>query len=147
MQVSASSSSKPDASGRVMLLLSLWILLLVVAVINGSIRETYVAPRFGRGIAQVYGVAVLSAVVWLAAMYFARATRGRRWRAWAGIAGALWVGMTMAFEFCFGHYVAGTPWRELLRAYYLWDGQLWPLVLLSEAIAPLLLGFRENRNV
>ena len=138
---------KADTSGRIMLLLSLWVLLLVAAVINGYIRETYVAPRFGSGVAQVYGVAVLSAVVWLAAAYFARGTRGPGWQRWAGIAGGLWVGLTVIFEFWFGHYVAGRPWHELLSAYYLWEGQLWPLVLLSEAVAPLLMGLRENRTV
>jgi hypothetical protein len=138
---------KADTSGRIMLLLSLWVLLLVAAVINGYIRETYVAPRFGSGVAQVYGVAVLSAVVWLAAAYFARGTRGPGWQRWAGIAAVLWVGLTVIFEFWFGHYVAGRPWHELLSAYYLWEGQLWPLVLLSEAVAPLLVGIRENRTV
>ncbi len=136
---------KSDPSGRVMLLLSLWVLLLVVAVLNGYIREAYVASRFGGGVPQAYGVAVLSAAVWLAAAYFARATRGPDWRAWAVAAGGLWVGLTVGFEFLFGRYVAGVPWSELIQAYNFLEGHLWPLVPLSEAAAPLLLGAWENR--
>ncbi|MGD9714365.1 MAG: hypothetical protein AB7V46_20225 [Thermomicrobiales bacterium] len=136
---------KADTSGRIMLLLSLWITLLVVAVMNGYVREVYVVPSFGRVAAQVYGVVVLSAVVWLAGAYFARGTRGDGWRAWAGVAAVVWVAMTVGFEFAFGLYVAGKPLQELMHAYYIWEGELWPLVLLSEAVAPWIMGLRENR--
>jgi hypothetical protein len=138
---------KADTGGRIMLLLSLWVLLLVVAVLNGYLRESYIVPRFGAAVGQIYGVAVLSAAVWLAAAYYARGTRGPGWQRWAAVAAGLWVGLTVAFEFWFGHVVAGRPWQELLRAYYVWEGQLWPLVLLSQAVAPLVMGFRENRKV
>jgi hypothetical protein len=73
--------------GRMMLALSLWVMMLVVAVLNGYVREMHVAPRFGVRAAHVYGVVVLAATVLLAAAYFARGTRGPGWRRWALAAG------------------------------------------------------------
>jgi len=128
-----------------MLALNLWVLMLVVAVMNGYVREMHVAPRFGAQAAEIYGVGLVAAVVWLAAAYYARGTRGARWGKWALLAAALWVGLTVGFEFLFGHYVQGTAWKELLRAYAIWEGRLWPLVPLTEAAAPALMGALANR--
>jgi hypothetical protein len=67
----------------------------------------------------------------------------RRWRprstAQALGVGALWLGLTVAFEFLFGHYVAGHSWARLVQDYDLLSGRLWPLVLLWVAAAPYLL--------
>jgi hypothetical protein len=54
--------------------------------------------------------------------------------------GALWVGLTVAFEFGFGHYVMGAPWEVLLADYDILRGRLWPLVLAANLVAPLLAG-------
>lgn len=64
----------------------------------------------------------------------------RRWplptaAAAAGV-GLTWVGLTTAFEFGFGHYVAKQSWRALLADYDLRGGRLWPLVLASVGTAP-----------
>ena len=37
----------------------------------------------------------------------------------------LWLGMTLAFEFLFGHYIAGKSWSLLLADYNLAAGRLW----------------------
>jgi hypothetical protein len=128
-----------------MLVLNLWVLLLVVAVLNGYVREVHVAPYFGEWAAQWYGVVVVCGVIWLAAAYYARGTRGARWGRWAAIAAVLWVVLTVGFEFLFGHYVQGAPWNELLSAYAIWNGKLWPLVPLTEAISPVVMGSWANR--
>ena len=52
--------------------------------------------------------------------------------------GALWVGLTLAFEFGVGHYGFGNPWAELLADYDLRRGRIWILVLLTTLLAPLL---------
>ena len=39
--------------------------------------------------------------------------------------GLVWLGMTVACEFLFGHYVAKRFWHELLRDYHLYAGRVW----------------------
>ena len=50
--------------------------------------------------------------------------------------GGAWVAMTVAFEFGFGRLVEGQSWREMLAAYNLAEGRLWPLVLAWIAVGP-----------
>jgi hypothetical protein len=50
--------------------------------------------------------------------------------------GAIWGGLTVIFEFGFGHYVNGDSWEELLGAYDLRKGNVRPLVLLSILAGP-----------
>jgi hypothetical protein len=54
----------------------------------------------------------------------------------SGIVGASWLGLSVVFEFGFGRLVARDSWEELLRAYDLREGNLWPLVLAWLAIGP-----------
>jgi hypothetical protein len=52
--------------------------------------------------------------------------------------------MTVLFEFVFGHYVLKTSWEVLLADYRIWQGRLWSLVLIREAIAPVMMGWLVN---
>jgi hypothetical protein len=51
-----------------------------------------------------------------------------------------WTGLTVAFEFLFGHYVVGHPWSRLLADYNVMAGRIWTLVLLTSLLAPVILG-------
>ena len=48
----------------------------------------------------------------------------------------LWLGLTVAFEFLFGHYVVGHPWPRLLYDYNLLAGRVWSLLPIRVAVAP-----------
>ena len=50
--------------------------------------------------------------------------------------GLTWVGLTVAFEFGFGRYVARQSWRTLVADYDMARGRLWPLVVAAIGIAP-----------
>ncbi len=54
--------------------------------------------------------------------------------AWA--IGLLWILLTVAFEFFFGHYAVGQSWRELLADYNVLRGRVWVLMLLVALVAP-----------
>jgi apolipoprotein N-acyltransferase len=43
---------------------------------------------------------------------------------------------TIAFEFGFGHFVAGHSWSKLLADYNVFNGRLWLLVLVWITIMP-----------
>ena len=55
--------------------------------------------------------------------------------------GALWLTLTVVFEFGFGHYVIGHPWKYLLADYNIFKGRLWSLVLLVTFVSPLFWGY------
>jgi len=52
----------------------------------------------------------------------------------------VWLLLTLAFEFGFGHYVFGKPWSVLLADYRLDQGRIWTLVPVITLLAPWLAG-------
>jgi hypothetical protein len=117
--------------------LAVWCLLLVLAILNGGMRDTWLSPALG----DTAGRAISSVLLALLILLTTRQTI--RWigPTTAGEAltvGTLWVGLTLAFEFGFGHYGFGKSWAELLADYDLLRGRIWILVLLATLVAPLL---------
>jgi hypothetical protein len=64
----------------------------------------------------------------------------KRWRIestkHAILVGLIWLGLTILFEFGFGHYIMGNPWQKLLQDYNLAEGRVWSLFLAWITIAP-----------
>lgn len=50
--------------------------------------------------------------------------------------GLMWMVLTIAFKFGFGHYVMGDAWSELLHAYNVLEGRVWGLFILWVGLAP-----------
>ena len=48
--------------------------------------------------------------------------------------------LTIAFECLFGHYVMGLSWQSIWADYNVFQGRLWPLVLIVTLFGPLLAG-------
>jgi hypothetical protein len=96
--------------------LAIWLLLLIVAVLNGGIREILITPRFGEQGGHILSTAILCAVItlvaWLAIAWIAP-NNGRE----ALLVRIAWVALTLAFEFVAGHYVFGNSWERLLADY------------------------------
>ena len=59
--------------------------------------------------------------------------------------GVCWLLMTIAFEFAFGHFVAGHTWTRLLADYNLLAGRVWSLFLVWIATAPVVV-FKMTTN-
>lgn len=120
--------------GRALLV---WLVLLVLAVAFGALREAVLAPRLGSQAAHVLGT-----------IAFCLAILGVTWASigWIGPDGTAravgiglgWVVLTVAFEFLAGHYVFGHPWARLLADYNVLRGRIWLLVLVTTGVAPLL---------
>jgi hypothetical protein len=114
-----------------------WLVFVVLAMLNGGLRQTLLVPRIGERAGHVVSTLLLSALVLAAAWPLLRWIRPATVRdAW--LIGALWLLLTVAFEFLAGHYLFGSPWGELAAAYDIWDGQIWILVLVTTLIAPVL---------
>jgi hypothetical protein len=120
-----------------------WVLILLVAVINGGIREALIIPRTNEAAGHTISVISLCTAIlvlsWLIIGWIRPTTVRAVWRI-----AAMWVALTLAFEFLAGHYLFGTPWRQLLTDYNIFRGRTWVLVLITTAIAPWLMAHRRN---
>jgi hypothetical protein len=122
-----------------------WCGFVAAAIANGAARERVLRPAVGRA-AEPLSVATLSAAILAGTHCFVRRAAPQASARELLAVGVGWTGATVAFEFLFGHYVAGAAWEELLANYDLPRGRLWPLVLLVTLLAPAALGRRARRG-
>ena len=112
-----------------------WLLLAAVAIVNGVVRQaTYgqvLSELTAHQISTVTGILLTGVIVWFLARRWRLASARQAW-----IVGLAWLILTIAFEFGFGHYVAGHPWSRLLADYDLSSGRLWLLFLGWITVAP-----------
>ena len=112
-----------------------WFPLAVIAVCNGVLR----ASTYGRSIPELAAHQVSTATGILFSgmfVFFLHRLWPLQSAADAWTVGALWLVFTIAFEFGFGHYVAGDSWQHLLNDYKLWEGRVWSLLLFWILVMP-----------
>ncbi|HEX7919010.1 MAG TPA: hypothetical protein VF454_06360 [Gemmatimonadales bacterium] len=117
--------------------LAVWGLLLVLAVLNGGLRESWLVPTFGTLRAHQLSTLLLSALI-LGATWVTFGWLGVRSTREALVVGALWLALTLAFEFLAGHFLFHRAWPVLLADYDLSQGRIWILVLVVTFLAPAL---------
>ena len=114
-----------------------WPVLAVIAIANGSLRQfTYgrhMAELAAHQFSTVTGIVLTGAAVWALNRVWPIGTARAAW-----IIGVCWLFMTIAFEFGFGHYVAGHSWARLFADYNLAEGRVWLLFLAWIAVLPYL---------
>ena len=114
-----------------------WLVILVLAILNGALRQGVLIPRLGDQVGRLLSPILLAALVFIAARIFVPWVRPTSSRdAW--VVGVSWLAMTLAFEFLAGHYLFGDPWERLLAEYNVARGRLWVLVPITTLIAPVL---------
>jgi hypothetical protein len=114
-----------------------WCAIIPLAIVNGILRDAVLVKVLPAAAARFCSGVILSAVIvgWtLFTMPWIRAAP--LWR--AAVLGACWLVLTVLFEFAFGRLVAGRAWDELLRPYRFEGGDIWPVVLVVVAAAPLI---------
>ena len=119
---------------------AVWWILLVAAVANGAFREAWIVPRLGNLAGHVVSTLLLCALIVAIAWFTIDWVSPDRTAAALAI-GALWLALTVAFEFGAGHYLFGAPWEALLADYDASRGRVWPLVLVATLLAPLVAGW------
>lgn len=117
----------------------IWLVIVVAAVANGLFREAVLVPLTGAAAALPLSGILLSILVVLVA-FATVAFLGAPAPRTLWLVGLFWVALTLAFEFLFGHFVAGKPWREILQVFDVGSGNLFLLVLVVTALAPRLAG-------
>jgi hypothetical protein len=112
-----------------------WFVLLLVAVINGGLRDlTYgkqLPALLANQLSCFSGIILLGVVIYLYVRCWPPTSARQAW-----YIGLFWMALTVAFEFLFFHYVGGHSWEALLANYDMSKGRLWLLVLVWVAIAP-----------
>jgi hypothetical protein len=117
--------------------IALWLAILFLAVLNGTLREKALVPAIGSFAAFIASGIVLSGCIFLVALiaapWYGRLSDSR----WLMV-GMFWLVLTVAFEFGFGRLALHKPWAELLEAYTFKGGNIWPLVLGATLVSPWL---------
>lgn len=115
---------------------SVWLLILLLAIANGALREAILVPTLGDPAGLALSGILLSVLIIVAAYVALPWLNAYRKPQLLGI-GVGWLALTVVFEFCLGLW-QGKPWSVILDAYTFEAGNLWPLVLVVTAAAPWL---------
>jgi len=126
--------------GRIALAGLAWGLMLVLAILNGLLRDKVYGPRIGSGAARAVSSVLLCGAIAAVAygyLWFVSVPRepGVLWTL-----GGFWLALSLLFEFGFFHFVVGKPWAELLAEYNLFKGRLLLFVWLTTLLAPVIIG-------
>jgi hypothetical protein len=114
----------------------LWLGFLAVAVAGSLIREKVLIPGLGPLAGRAVGTLLVSLIIFaLIYVYIGKLTGVTR--AALLLLGQGWTLATIAFEFLFGHYVMRQSWQSLWADYNVFQGRLWPLVLIVTLLGPL----------
>lgn len=116
---------------------ALWFPLVPLAILNGIIREAWLAPLLGQPLGLPVSGVSLSVLIFLFTLMVLPWLRASDAKTYVAV-GTTWLLMTVLFEFLFGHYIMGESWVESLEAYNVLKGNLWALVLISTAASPYL---------
>jgi len=116
--------------------LAIWLAILVMASMNGALRDLLMTPRLGDTMARAISTVLLSGLL-LLVTWVTVAWIGPRSRSDTIVIGTFWVACTLGFEFLAGHYLFHKPWPELLADYDVRRGRIWIAVLVVTFFAPL----------
>jgi hypothetical protein len=112
-----------------------WLLMPIIGIINGTIRQYGYTNALGdlraHQVSTLTGIILFGLYVWaLTLLWKIRSS------AEAIAIGLIWLILTAAFEFLFGHYIMKHPWSRLIHDYNIFEGRLWVLVLVWITVAP-----------
>jgi hypothetical protein len=120
-----------------------WFGMMVLAIINGGLRDFAYKTYFGDLAAHQISTVVL--IVLLAGYFrFLTSVWPIKSKTQAWIIGVMWFLMTEAFEFGIG-LIEGDSWSTLLHAYNVFAGQVWIFIPLWVLIGPYVF-FRYVRS-
>ena len=122
-----------------------WIPGLPIAIVNGIIRQfgfrSFLDELPAHQLSVVTFIILFGIYVWLIMPWLKLNSTAEAIRV-----GLVWLGITMAFEFIFGHFVMGHAWETLLHDYNVLAGRLWVVVLAWTTFSPVILYRLRNPN-
>ena len=124
-----------------------WLGFAGIAVAGGIFRVVWLQPQMGEfraNLIETVALVVVLALLIRLAVPWLNPSLDRRSLLRLGL---FWTGLTLAFEFLFGHFVDGASWKVLLSNYNVAAGRLWILVPLTMGVGPALVGRLMSRRV
>ncbi|MGB3526887.1 MAG: hypothetical protein WBB32_13080 [Flavobacteriales bacterium] len=115
--------------------LLIWLLFMVGAILNGTLRVKVIVPFTGEAIGHIISTVLLCAIIlsitWYTLPWVGLGTTLQAW-----VIGACWLFLTLAFEFGVGHFIGHHSWTEMLADYNVLKGRVWVFVPLITFLAP-----------
>ena len=115
----------------------LWLGFLAVAIGCAVIRDKFLVPGLGPVGGRALGTLLVGVIIFGLIYAYVGKLKGAT-RVSLLKLGLFWTILTIAFEFLFGHYTMGHSWDSLWADYSIFQGRLWPLVLMVTLFGPLL---------
>ena len=119
-----------------------WVGMMLLAIANGGLRDLLYKSHLGdlaaHQLSTVLLLLLLAGYFRLLANAWPLASASQAWTV-----GLRWLLLTLAFEFGFGHCIAGQSWSDLFADYNILAGRVWILVPLWVLVGPAL--FRHPR--
>jgi hypothetical protein len=114
-----------------------WFPMVFLAVFNGALRDyTYgktMSELRAHQLSSVTLIVIFGAYVWILSSRWPLDSIHQ-----AVAVGLIWLVFTMLFEVGMGRFLMHQSWSEMIQAYNIFAGNLWPLVLLAVATLPIL---------
>lgn len=103
--------------------IAVWLLVMAVEFVHGTLRWIFLRPHVGDFRSGQIGV-FSGSLLFLLIVYFCKP-----WMKLRGVGdclrvGVLWVGLTLVFEWSFGHYAMRRSWESIAAEYNLLHGGL-----------------------
>lgn len=123
-----------------------WLGMMVLAVLNGGLRDVLYKPHVGELAAhQISTVSLL--IVFFGYFWLLDTSRPVVSSKQAWTIGTTWLVLTLAFETILGHFIIGQPWSRLLQDYDIFAGRVWILIPLWTLVGPyVMLRLRRGRR-
>lgn len=117
-------------------IVTLWLLLVAVAIFNAAIREKILLKIVGHWSLPLSGLTLSILIFFVTLIVIPLFTAKSAFHYW--MIGGMWLILTLSFEFLFGHYVIGKSWTEIFMIFNVLQGNLMSLVLLTTFFSPYL---------
>ena len=123
--------------------ISIWLLIIPFAILNGVLRESVLNRLLGQSIALPVSGILLSLFILLISYFLIPKLKATNSRTYCNI-GLIWVVLTLIFEFGMGLSM-GESFSKMLSAYNPFSGNLWLLVLMVTGVSLwLVMKIRKN---
>ncbi|WP_291325938.1 hypothetical protein [Desulfovibrio sp. UCD-KL4C] len=121
-----------------------WFPMVFIAIANGTIRETVYAKFMNElsahQLSSVTAIALFTFYTLFCQKLFPLHSPKE-----AMLIGFMWLTMTIAFEFLFGHFIMKNSWVKLFSDYNILKGRIWILVLLALVALPFIVFTQNNK--
>lgn len=126
-----------------------WFVLLILALINATIRETTYKPLLTPYIGVwAHQISSLTGIIlfFIAIYFFLKKIKVSYNKSDLFKVGLLWIVMTILFECFMNICIRHLTFQQVLKTYYFWQGDTWFFVLLSLIISPFIAHKILNRK-